>query len=312
MFALDEVATLRSRLWNAGFLPVAVYNYNAPPPVKHPGKQPKGREWQKRARSDPPAAVILPPEIDALNTGILCDSLRVFDIDIDYPSIARQIREIIECHLGNAPVRYRTNSPHTALVYRDAEGSPHKRVLKGKFGKIEVLGHGQQLAAFGFHETGVQLEWTIAPGQIHANELPPVTEAQIDALFGSLAPLIGAEPSTDDDQRTKLDREIPRTSYKGQKADDSLRVVAALMAIPNNGAPDWEFFNRVGMATFAATGGSQAGFAAFCAWSEKNPGHDPLECRERWQNYHKSPPTVIGAGTLFYMAGKRSRGRRHL
>jgi hypothetical protein len=44
------------------------------------------------------------------------------------------------------------------------------------------------------------------------------------------------------------------------------------------------------------------GWQAFNAWSERHPAHNPAEARARWDHYFTSPPTQIGAGTLFHMA----------
>ncbi|HVB84699.1 MAG TPA: hypothetical protein VND63_07470 [Rhodanobacteraceae bacterium] len=46
---------------------------------------------------------------------------------------------------------------------------------------------------------------------------------------------------------------------------DPLDVAAALAVIPNANPVDWEHWNRVGMATWAATAGSESAFAAWCA-----------------------------------------------
>src|SRR3954469_23940437 len=56
------------------------------------------------------------------------------------------------------------------------------------------------------------------------------------------------------------------------------------------------------MAVWAATAGSEEGYLAFAAWSAKSAKFDPEETRARWEHYRTSPPTKIGAGTLFYLA----------
>jgi hypothetical protein len=80
---------------------------------------------------------------------------------------------------------------------------------------------------------------------------------------------------------------------------DLLDVAAALAAIPNADLP-WNDWNRVGMATWRATNGT--GFAAFDAWSQKAGKYDAAATAARWQHYFTSPPTEIGAGSLFYLA----------
>jgi hypothetical protein len=43
-------------------------------------------------------------------------------------------------------------------------------------------------------------------------------------------------------------------------------------------------------------------FATFAAWSDKSGKHSLAETRARWGHYSSSPPTEIGAGTLFWLA----------
>jgi hypothetical protein len=84
---------------------------------------------------------------------------------------------------------------------------------------------------------------------------------------------------------------------------DSTLITMALSVIPNDEL-DWENWNRIGMATWAATGGSDAGFDAFDEWSKKSNKYDAETTRERWNAYSTSPPNQIGAGTLFFLANQ--------
>jgi hypothetical protein len=97
-----------------------------------------------------------------------------------------------------------------------------------------------------------------------------------------------------------------RAPSEEQQADPS-RVAAALAVIPNDDL-DWESWNRIGMATYAATGGSTAGFAAFDAFSQKSQKYDAATTIERWHHYSKHSPDRIGAGTIFYLADEASPG----
>jgi hypothetical protein len=89
----------------------------------------------------------------------------------------------------------------------------------------------------------------------------------------------------------------------GEAQADPQRIALALETIPNEDV-GWEQWNRVGMATFVATGRSEEGFEAFSSWSAKSRKHDPQTTREKWDQYFKSPPTSIGAGTIFFMAAE--------
>lgn len=289
-----EVANLRARLWGAGFRPIAVLSGD---------KRPLAPQWTESARQDPPECVRLGAVPHALNTGILCDGLRAVDFDIDDPVAARRCQALAEAMLGAGPVRWRANSARCLILYRAAEGSPRKVVLAGALGKIEVLGRGQQFVAFGRHPSGATLSWSPeAPGDVGLPALPVVTEAALQAFLAACAPIIEAElPEWENGQ--------DRTS--GTPQAELLRVAAALHVIPNGGEPaDWEAWNRIGMAVWAATGGSEFGFAAFDAWSGRHPAYDPAETRARWEHYRTSPPSQIGAGTLFRLAKAARDGQQ--
>ena len=262
-------------------------------------KMPLVREWQARARRDPPADAADPPRSDHLNTGLLADGLRIIDLDVEDAETIGRLRALAVALLGETLIRTRANSPRCALIYRAAEGEPEKRSVVGALGKVEVLGRGQQLHAFGRHPSGADLQWhPEAPGDAARDNLPAVTETQIDAFLAAAGPLIGAKPVSTDK---------PAGAPHKQHADsgaDPLDVAAALATIPNGEPADWEHWNRVGMATWAATGGSGPGFAAWCAWSERHPEHDAVACRERWEHYVTSPPTKSGADKLFRMAAE--------
>jgi hypothetical protein len=133
-----------------------------------------------------------------------------------------------------------------------------------------------------------------APGEAEIATIPAIAEQDVQAFLEDAARVLGAKP--------------PGPAASGAVASphglgaDPLQVVAALVTIPNSGPPDWEYWNRIGMAAWAATGGSAAGRAAWHAWSQQNPAYDPAAADERWNHYATSPPSRIGAGTLFHLA----------
>jgi predicted P-loop ATPase len=88
----------------------------------------------------------------------------------------------------------------------------------------------------------------------------------------------------------------------GDKPEARMELVAAaLAAIPNDDL-GWSEWNRIGMATWRATKGSEDGLTAFLGWSSKSQKHNADTTRERWRHFASSPPTALGAGTLFYEA----------
>ena len=96
--------------------------------------------------------------------------------------------------------------------------------------------------------------------------------------------------------------DAPRRHPKPMRSRSPIEVELHELAraIPNNFG--WEDWNRIGMAFFAASEGSEEGFCAFDLFSAKNRKYDPREILARWENYRRSPPTQIGMGTLIHYA----------
>jgi hypothetical protein len=84
------------------------------------------------------------------------------------------------------------------------------------------------------------------------------------------------------------------------QAEDPALIAIAMSVLPNEDVPQPEY-NRIGMACWAASNGSQAGFEAFDAWARKSKKYHGGTAK-RWKHYFRSPPDRIGAGTLFFMA----------
>jgi hypothetical protein len=308
---IDDVALLRARLWEGGFRPIAVYNSNVGPTDDAKGKAPKGKEWQIRARKDPPEAAIRQPELDALNTGILCDGLRVIDIDIDNPTLAEAVKSKALGRWGECPIRTRDNANgRCALLYRAAEGAPEKRSIAGRLGKVEALGHGQQFVAFGVHPTGAELKWIYeAPGDIELGDLTAISEDEITSFLQDCAEIIGAEAPKEHRAGGWRDFLNSGTSVHGLHAE-ARRLMEALFKIPNIGpGTNWDEWNKVGMALWAATSGSEAGRAMFHTWSEQHPSYSAKTTNERWDHYRSSPATKKGAGSIFHLATEAEKVR---
>lgn len=81
-----------------------------------------------------------------------------------------------------------------------------------------------------------------------------------------------------------------------------LSLVAQALALVPNADLHWEDWNRLGMAMYAATGGAASGQTAWADWSAKSKKHEEAACAARWKHYGNSPPSRIGAGTVFHLA----------
>ena len=107
--------------------------------------------------------------------------------------------------------------------------------------------------------------------------------------------LLLAQPAT----AATPDAPAPRPNADAAAAPQD--IAAALGQIPNADLP-WEEWSRIGMAAWRASGGSEAGLAAWTAWSAKSAKHSDAACEERWQHWFRSPPDRIGFASLYRLA----------
>jgi hypothetical protein len=309
---LNAIKAVRELLWHNGFRPMPVYNPDHAD-RERAGKAPLGKDWEKRARQTPPECIAIGSVVAwATNTGILCDGLRAIDLDIDEQPLVALVSQLAVNMLGATIIRTRANSPRCLLVYRATTGEPVKLTLVGASHtkdnscKIEVLGRGQQFVAYGGHPSGAELQWLEGgPTDRALADLPAVSEDQVHAFLNACVPVIEAKPIG-----AKPAPKPNGQDHDGPATADIQDVAAAMALIPNTNAPDWESWNSVGLAIYAATEGSFAGWKIWSDWSAKNPADDPDYTLERWQHYEKSPPSQTGAGKLFAMVAAVSPGWR--
>ncbi len=87
----------------------------------------------------------------------------------------------------------------------------------------------------------------------------------------------------------------------GESRADIASLTLAMAMIPNDGV-SWDEWNRIAMALFAATGGSEDGFKLFDAWSQRSSKYDADVTINKWGKIKGCPPREIGAGSIFFMA----------
>jgi hypothetical protein len=95
--------------------------------------------------------------------------------------------------------------------------------------------------------------------------IPAVTEAQVDAFLAAAAPMIGASPYQADMGAKKPQQRTLKA--QNEPLPDAATLTTAMQLIPNDGPANWEHWNAIGMALWAATGGSDAGCALWHEWS---------------------------------------------
>jgi predicted P-loop ATPase len=292
MLAQDRITDLRRRLLGAGYQIVPLLT---------------GRKYTYQ--TDWPNFTGLPDyDRDRANTGLNCRLLRVFDVDVDDAEAAAAVIATIEAMLGKALVHGRADSPRRALVYRSAEGPrPGRNIPLGCGGQVQVLGEGQQLAAFGLHPDGAAYCWYGPdPTEVPIENLPAATEERETALEAALKarwPLSNGAGEETAAGRSNGAAEPRKGRGNGfQNTCLPADVEAALEALPND--YDRAMWIKIGMA--AHEGG--ASFEAFDAWSQKHASYDARATHKAWKSFAKTRSVTVAS--LFDEVFRRVPGWR--
>jgi hypothetical protein len=283
----------RRALRAGGFAPIPVF-----------GKKPAPQRWQEYDTvSDEMIEMWAKTWPDADNTGILTKRTPAIDIDIVIPAAAEAVETLAREHFGERGrilVRFGSPPRRAILLRTDQPFKIIKLRLDKDKNKIEVLATGQQLVAFGIHpDTRKPYRWFGGePGEVKAEELPTVTVADMVAFLADAKKLLAAEFGF---AGARGGEARAGDGKPGDPQASIERVTAALQAIPNDEV-DWHWWTKIGMAVWAATGGSHEGFKAFDDWSSRCPAYDQRLTEERWAGITRSPPNKLGAGTLIHHA----------
>jgi hypothetical protein len=249
------------------------------------------------------------------NTGALTANTPTVDIDIMIEDAADAVEDLLRQRFGTRgtflirsgmkpkrAVPFRTSAPFEkiAVTFAAMDG--------GKDPKIEILGKGQQFIVHGIHpDTREPYTWSGGELWNTAHEkLPTISEREARDFINDAAKMlvdhfgfkvkvaVKDHDHTDDRQSSEPNADI-----------ETLR--RALDVIPNNF--DWDGWNNVGMALWRATNGT--GFTLFDAWSQGAPNYNAANTSAKWNAYFRSPPTSIGAGTIFRLANQFSPNWRY-
>ena len=285
-----------------------------PVPIIRGEKRPAVEKWQAGGWHEHAA------QYETNYTGLLTRYNPGVDIDVSDEELVQAIRAIVfdvaGCHEVPPPRRI-GNAPRELLLFRTEEEfakvSTAAYILKTdkpdangkvKGSKVEILASGQQFVAYAIHpETGKPYQWNGGgePLVMERSRLITLDEPQAkeiidrcEVLLSLHGQLVERRSITSDSGGTLADR-IPN---ERQEADDPIMALSAVGAMPNPNLPfdDWL---RILYATKGAL--KDEGYAAFMRWSVKSIKHDQTFADREW---HKARPTMIGAGSLIWMAKK--------
>jgi hypothetical protein len=150
---------------------------------------------------------------------------------------------------------------------------------------VDVRGDGGMVVAPPTHRADGQYRWL---NDFEIAETPPWLLERV-------------QPRQREDQ-------VHAAAGANQQTDLAL-IAAVVRVIPNNDL-DWENWNKIGMAIWRATDGSDEGLTIFDSFSQKSSKYDAAETLARWNGYFACPPDRIGVGTLFYLADEAVPGWR--
>ena len=205
--------------------------------------------------------------------------VRALHIDLDGAPLEPVLTSERPPHIVTAtsPGRYHAYWLVEGMSLEDFRGA--QEALLEKFGgdrNVKSIEHVMRVPGF-FHRKGAPFLC-----RIHTvNQRPPYRADEFEKK-----PQPVYVPSTDSDDEVNL------------KA-----VGEAVIFIANPNLP-WAEWNRIGMAIFRATGGSEEGFEIFDRWSQRSAKYTARTTRARWQHYFRSPPERIGIATLTWQANR--------
>jgi Primase C terminal 2 (PriCT-2)/Family of unknown function (DUF5906)/Bifunctional DNA primase/polymerase, N-terminal len=297
------ITQLRRQLLRDGFEPLPVI-----------GKRPAIDGWQKIVIDD---AEIERWEklLHAGGTGLRTRCMPTFDADMLDSAAAAALEALVRKRFeGRGHVLVRVGKePKRAIPFRTNE--PFKKItvkLLAPNGdtsqRLELLADGQHVVGFGTHkETRKSYTWHGVNGAFPKLEaLPQLSSDEARELMEDAAALLCENFGYKRLEDTSNVLSFPaggKQSNENPVAKDIDELAFALSIIPNDD-PSYDNWKRMGMAIFAATKGSERGRELFHEYSKRwtRGTYDPNKVDEAWEQIKGSPPSKIGAGSIFQWA----------
>jgi len=139
---------------------------------------------------------------------------------------------------------------------------------------------------------------------------PSVRKGRSYTVFRDIDPALAPSWLTDLILQGRPARQWDSTAFEPDEDVDLDELADAMRFVPNDDL-DWDEWTAHGLALFAATGGSDEGFALFDQLSQLSSKYNERYTRQRWQEFKGSPPDRTGAGKIFKIAWEHGwRGRR--
>jgi predicted P-loop ATPase len=340
-----DFTAARLQMHRNGFHPVPIIGAHIK--TKSAGKRPDMSGWQTvcLTADEPMIESWERRQRDCTNSGMLCGEVSGVDIDILDPALSARINSVAIERLGPTPLKRIGRAPKTLLCYRLAEAisklstpelfftddclSTKPDADKEKATKVEIMGAGQQVVAFGIHpETGAEYRWPEAsPLDTRAADLPLVTKEALTAFVKEAEQMIRdaggrtkaerkaninspplvpvAEIKTADIGRDKIGQIVDaikakaiRNANHGYEKPSRELIVSALEAVPN----DWDYDGWIKIGYALRDGLGVNGLDVWLTYSEQHAGNEPAVAEDKWRSFDKRRSVTVA--TLFWFARK--------
>lgn len=245
----------------------------------------------------------------------LGETLVALDIDCDDEEITKAIDYELKRVLGVNIIKRIGRNPRSLYLFK-AKHLFKKKVCEfynqdGVSQKVEILGNGQQIVAYGIHpNTNKAYEWVggdLCDGHT-PHSLIVIDHEIMSSILDTIENLFKKEgyrklPKSNSDNDAQATRyPIPHQSTMAINKDE---ICDALEHIRNDlSYDDWI---RLTAAFKAAVGGDEEYFHVYENWSLQYPENTPDIIRSKWDSIME---TSSGAGTIIYEAQKRGWIRR--
>jgi hypothetical protein len=289
------------------------------PPLPIRGKAPRWKGWAAGEITPERLSAIEASYPDHTNTGIRTGRCAAIDIDLTNAAHVIEVQKVIDAVLGTTPLT-RIGSKGALHCYRN--DNPISKITIGLKDKrlIEILGAGQQFAAYGDHpDTGKPYQWPNDffggdPLQTPLAELPLITPDQLFAVARELCAKLkalgyGAVTVSGAEQ----DADAPKPSVASGVPVTAEIIDAMLRAIPPSCDRGQWLTVSGGLNNAPVTDPNFDGLALFTAWSrgDLHGGATPAnfngedDCANEWQrDEHKraNGEAVPAFGALVLLA----------
>ncbi|ABK45406.1 conserved hypothetical protein [Magnetococcus marinus MC-1] len=295
----NYMETCGEKLVAAGFqiLPIA-------PGKKYPGSYHQGKwspykGWNKHAeRATTALELQVWKQWPGAGIGVPGGQVAGIDIDVADESVSLQLEQLAMRLFGETKAVRIGRAPKRLLVYRT--DTPFKGIKKHP---LEVLCLGQQFVAYAIHpDTGHPYQWINQElTDLKIEDLPVITEQQAHHFIEQGLALLPVEmrPARLEARGDSCNSYSAISTVISHSQAGTYEAVADAMRFISNADLPYDDWMRIGMAIKGALG--DAGEVLFAEWSASSAKNIAQETFKAWSGFK---PTIIGAGTIYHLAGQ--------